>query len=68
MKRLGSRARTWFVLGAALAVLGFLALDGTASGVVLAAAAISVFVGAIRVLSNADLSGITHGGDGGGFG
>ena len=45
-----------------------LVLDGTASGIVLAAAAISVFVGVMRVLSSADMSGVTHGGEGGGFG
>jgi hypothetical protein len=52
----------------ALAVVGLFVLDGTASGVALAAAAVSVFVGVMRVLSSADMSGVTHGGEGGGFG
>ena len=68
MRRLASRARTWFALGVALALIGFIVLDGAAAGVVLAAAAIALFVGVMRVLRNADLSGVTHGGEGGGFG
>jgi hypothetical protein len=35
---------------------------------VLAATAFAVFVGVMRVLRNADMSGVTHGGEGGGFG
>jgi hypothetical protein len=50
----------------ALGVLGFVVLDGTAAGVALAAAAVSLFVGAMRYLRDADLSGVTHGGPGGG--
>ena len=61
MRRLASRARSWFALGVALVVLGVLVLDGTAQGVAFAAAAIGV----LRVLSSADMSGVTHGGEGG---
>ena len=69
MRRLARRARTWFTLGVALALIGLIVLDAAASGVVLAAAAIAVFIGVMRVLRNADLSGVTHGGgEGGGFG
>ena len=68
MRRLASRARTWCALGAALALIGLIVSDGAVSGVLLAAAAIALFVGVIRVLSHADLSGVTHGGEGGGFG
>ena len=65
MRRLMRRARTWFAL---LAIVGLVILDGSASGVALAAAAIAAFVGVLRVLSGSDLSGVTHGGEGGGFG
>jgi hypothetical protein len=41
-------------------------LGGTAGGVVLAAAAVALFVGVMRYLRGADLSGVTHGGEGGG--
>ena len=68
MRRLASRARTWLALGVALALIGLIALDGAAAGVFLATAAIAFFVGVMRVLRNADLSGVTHGGEGGGFG
>jgi hypothetical protein len=68
MRRLARRARTWFALGVVLALIGLFALDGAASGVVLAAAAIAAFAGVMRVLRSADLSGVTHGGEGGGFG
>jgi hypothetical protein len=68
MNRLIRRARTWFALAVVLAIVGLVILDGSASGVALAAAAIAAFVGVLRVLSNADMSGVTHGGEGGGFG
>jgi hypothetical protein len=69
MRLLRGRARPWFALAVALAILGFIVLDGTAAGVVLAAAVVALFVGVMRVLSRSDLSGVTHGGgEGGGFG
>ena len=68
MRRLMRRARTWFALAVVLAIVGLVILDGSASGVALAAAAIAAFVGVLRVLSGSDLSGVPHGGEGGGFG
>ena len=50
----------------ALRILGVTVLDGTAAGLVPAAAAVSLFVGVMRYLRGADLSGVTHGGEGGG--
>jgi hypothetical protein len=52
----------------ALAVLGLFVLDGTAMGLALAAAAVFVFVGVLRALSSAEMRGVRHGGEGGGFG
>ena len=66
MRLLRGRVRPWLALGLALGVLGLIVLDGTAAGVVLVAAAASLFVGVMRYLRDADLSGVTHGGEGGG--
>jgi hypothetical protein len=52
------------VLALALGLLGFFVLDGAAAGVVLAAAAVAAFVGVLRYLRDADLSGVTPGGPG----
>ena len=68
MRQHARRARTWFAIGVVLGLLGLVVLEGAASGVVLAGAAIAVFVGVMRVLRSADMSGVTHGGEGGGFG
>ncbi len=68
MRLLRGRVRPWLVLAGALAIVGFVILDGTAAGVVLAAAAVVLFVGVLRYLREADLSGVTHGGEGGGPG
>ena len=68
MRFLRGRARLWFALGLALGIVALAVLDGAAAGVVLAAAGIALFVGVMRVLSHADLSGVTHGGEGGGGG
>ena len=65
---LKGRVRPWLVLGLVLGVLGLIVLDGTAAGIVLAAAAVALFVGVMRYLRHADLSGVTHGGEGGGPG
>ena len=56
------------VLALALGLLGFFVLDGAAAGVVLAAAAVAAFVGVLRYLRDADLSGVTPGGPGAGPG
>jgi len=66
MRLLRGRVRPWVALALALGILGFIVLDGTAAGVVLVAAAVSLFVGVMRYLRDADLSGVTHGGEGGG--
>jgi|RhiMetStandDraft_4_1073278.scaffolds.fasta_scaffold524187_1 hypothetical protein len=62
---LRGRVRPWLALALALGLLGFFVLDGTAARVVLAAAAVALFVGVLRYLQGADLSGVTHGGQGG---
>ena len=66
MRLLRGRVRPWLVLALALGIVGFTVLDGTAAGVVLAAAAVALFVGVMRFLRDADLSGVTHGGQGAG--
>jgi hypothetical protein len=66
MRLLRGRVRPWLVLALALGIVGFVLLDGTAAGAVLAAAAVTLFVGVMRYLRDADLSGVTHGGEGGG--
>ena len=66
MRLLRGRVRPWLALALALGILGFIVLDGTAAGVVLVAAAVALFVGVMRYLRDADLSGVTHGGEGGG--
>jgi hypothetical protein len=65
---LKGRVRPWLVLGLVLGVLGLIVLDGPAAGIVLAAAAVALLVGVMRYLRHADLSGVTHGGEGGGPG
>jgi hypothetical protein len=65
---LRGRVRRWIVLALALGLLGFFVLDGAAAGVVLAAAAVAAFVGVLRYLRDADLSGVTPGGPGTGPG
>lgn len=62
---LRGRVRPWLALALALGLLGFFVLDGAAAAVVLAAAAVALFVGVLRYLRHADLSGVTHGGPGG---
>jgi hypothetical protein len=66
MSLLRGRVRPWLVLAVTLGILGFVVLDGAAAGVVLAAAVVFLFVGVMRYLRHADLSGVTHGGEGGG--
>ena len=65
MRLLQGRVRPWVGLAVALAILGILVLDGTAAAVVLAAAVVALFVGVLRYLRHADLSGVTHGGGSG---
>jgi hypothetical protein len=66
MSLLRGRSRPWVALAVALAVVGSVLLDGTAAGIVLGCAAVALFVAALRYLRDADLSGVTHGGEGGG--
>ena len=69
MRHLRGRARPWLLAGVGLAIIGLIVaivLGGTAAGVVLAAAAVALFVGVMRFLRDADLSGVPHGGEGGG--
>ena len=69
MRLLRGRVRPWLALALVLGILGLIVLDGTAAGVTLFAAAASLFVGVMRYLRGADLSGVTHGGgEGGGAG
>ena len=65
---LRGRVRPWIVLALALGLLGFFVLDGAAAGAVLAVAAVAAFVGVLRYLRDADLSGVTPGGPGAGPG
>ena len=65
---LKGQTRPWLALSVVLGILGLIVLDGTAAGVVLAAAAVALFVGVMRYLRHADLPGVTHGGEGGGLG
>lgn len=66
MRFLRGRVRPWVALAVALAIVGFALLDGAAAGIVIGAAAVALFVGVMRYLQHADLSGVTHGGEGGG--
>ena len=66
MRLLRGRVRPWIALAVAFAIVGFVILDGTAAGIVLGAAAVALFVAVMRYLRDADLSGVTHGGEGGG--
>jgi len=66
MRLLRGRVRPWIALAVALAIVGFVILDRPAAGIVLGAAAVALFVAVMRYLRDADLSGVTHGGEGGG--
>ena len=65
MRLVRGRIRPWIALVVALAVAGLVVLDGTAAALALGAAAVALFVAAMRYLRDADLSGVTHGGEGG---
>ena len=63
MRLVRGRVRPWLALAVVFAVVGLI-LDGTAAAVALGAAAVALFVAAMRYLRDADLSGVTHGGEG----